>query len=92
MLCSSLSATGTSAGYSPVGVLWVGPGHIVLQLHVGLFLKALNLWGVIYAWVVWYRGHTHAHTHTRGEDKSLIPVRTAAAVYIPGLKSTMAFR
>lgn len=31
-------------------------------------------------------------THTHGEDKSLIPGKSEAAAYIPGLKSTMAFR
>lgn len=62
VLCSNRSAMVTSDGCWPVGVFWVGPGHIVLQLHVGLFLKALYLWGVIYAWVVWYRKHTHMHT------------------------------
>lgn len=41
--------------YWPIRVLWVGPGYVILQLHVGLFLKPLYLWGVIDARVIWWK-------------------------------------
>lgn len=53
-----------SRDYWPIGVFWVGPGYVVLQLHVGLLLKPLYLWGVVYAWVIWYRNNTCKQSDT----------------------------
>lgn len=48
-----------SKAYWPIRVLWVGPSHVILQLHVGFFLKPLYLWGVIDARVIWWKYKMH---------------------------------